>query len=528
MTSPGITTQALGLILKGPEQIENPGIVLLDYHDTATYASLWLNGLKSGKLQIHEQEIDLTDSTKQFLIIGNDPPDGIYDTRIPGLQSINFRSHFTATSWLAAWKVKFSPTQKEKEEDKAVEANTRIAVIDPRPTGMGQGAARALQTIFGARNASNSPLVPNATVLNEPSLTEICQWLKPIKPDTRTVNDNTPHIRELLKSTIWSELTSNREQHHALSNVLGAFLLSAQVGSGVPHPGDPWIQDYLLALVNACGFMAHTEQVSLQQADRESGPHQVWISKDQQNVIPGAVLIDDMADLWNRFVAGALGFYGRQRDRFAVLGRGNFNEAIQALPSRLAAHFDSRVAHISASALLAIESKVGDDFVLFLDLRLFSQTKGKVGETEDVFFQNLSDFGLKLLASKRNLPWLNEEEKDAMRLELETIIKAEGCSEGGRLPPLETLLPRIISLLDPTLPVVIFSSTHRTELIEPFRNYGNIITGFHKPVLSGLSDGWESAVNDMHRDFLEAMDRATAVLRVRRLLRPFQKPLLAN
>ena len=245
-----------------------------------------------------------------------------------------------------------------------------------------------------------------------------------------------------------------------------------------------------------------------------------------------------MGGIWEYFLRGATGFVGKTplgltgrsyRESLAVFGRENFTAAIQALPTRLAAHFDSRAGHLSATALLGAESKIGDDFVLLLDLRLFSHTKGQAGETERPFFTNLADFGLKLLDSRRSQPWLDEESRQAMRLELESLKAPAGCTGSSlSLPPPETVLPRLLSLLDPTLPIVIFSSTHRTELIEPFRDYGNIITGFHKPVLGGLSEGWELAVREMHRDFLDAVDRAAAILRVRQLLSPFQKNLLLN
>ena len=531
-TSPA---QALGLILHAPANTSNPDlapanqdIVILDYRDPVTFSDLWLNDLESPKASVDETQkvqrrIDLSDSFKQYLIIGNDPPDGVFDTEIPALTGINFRSHFTATSWLAAWKVKFSPTQQEKDKKKAFEANTRIAVIDPRESRYAQGAARALQSILGARDVSGHSLVPGATVLNAPGLANICEWLHDSKRDTRTVAKDTPDLRDLLKSTIWNELTSNREQHHALSNVLGAFLLSIQVGRGEMHPGDPWTQDYLLALVQALGIDATLDQVRL----KSHGGLQRWITPEQQKSIEGVVLIDDMADLWGYFLRGATGFAGEgvfernpartYRECLEVFGKDVFIKEMVALPGRLGAFFESRRSHLLAGDILGAESKLRENFVLFLDLRLFPTTEqGKLGEAEADFFKQLRDFGKILLGSKRNLPWTDAVERNALENELDHWADQATRGQDRNLAPRETLLPRLIALLDPTLPIVVFSSTHRTELIEPFRGYGNIVTDFHKPVVSGLVGDWPRMVREMHAAFLATIERASRTMRARR------------
>ena len=369
--------KALDGILHGPSPAKNSDVILLDYRHQQTFADLWLEGLKSANPTISGQPLDWSDATKQILLIGNDPPDGVFDTKLAGLVGINFRSHFTATSWLAAWKVKFSPSDKEKNEKKAVEANTRIAVIDPRPDGMAQGAVRALQTILGARDVSGHSLVPGATVLNAPGLANICEWLHDSKRDTRTVAKDTPDLRDLLKSTIWNQLTSDREQHHALSNVLGAFLLSIQVGRGEMHPGAPWTQDYLLALVQALGIDATLDQVRI----KSHGGLQRWITPEQQKTIEGVVLIDDMADLWGYFLRGATGFAGEgvfernpartYRECLEVFGKDGFIKEMAALPGRLGAFFESRRSHLLAGDILGAESKLRENLLDCTPLALY-------------------------------------------------------------------------------------------------------------------------------------------------------------
>jgi hypothetical protein len=490
LTSPA---KALAAILRGPSKTANPGIVLLDYRDPATFSALWLKGLESGEVEIDGQTIDLNDSTKQFLLIGNDPPDGIFDTKIPALAGINFRSHFTASSWLAAWKVKYP------------DSKTPIAVIDPRESRHAQGAARALQAILGAKDATGKSLVPGATVLNTPNLTDICRWLKPSEPDNRTVTKDTPHLRELFKSTIWNELTSDRERHHALSNVLGAFLL--------PFQAAPWetpelldilkkehpVAPFLLELVNACGGAAHVDKVVAEESE-ETGEYSEsevepdwWLADKQREAFSSAVLIDDMSDIWGLFVQLALGFVGAKRQNLLTIPTVDFREQMSELTDRLKKVIDNDES-LKPSDLIGDPHHNDPNFVLFLDLRL---------ELGSQFQVQIETLGKHLLNSNRNLPWLTEEGRRNLQTEL----------DAGKTN--ETLLPRLISLIDPTLPIIIFSSTHRSELIDPFRDYGNIITSFRKPILSGMTCEWKGIVADLRSYFISALQQAEMVLKTR-------------
>jgi hypothetical protein len=500
-TSPA---QALGMILHGPSKTANPGIVLLDYRDPATFSALWLKGLESGELEIDGQKIDLTDSNKQFLLIGNDPPDGIFDTKIPALVGINFSSHFTATSWLAAWMVKFS------------DSLSRIAVIDPRPASAASGVIQALQTIFSASGPDCLTLVPGATVLNAPSLETICKWLKPEKPDTRTLAKDATHLRELLKSTVWNELTSNREQHHALSNVVGAFLLRSELGGNeMPLAAE----SLLFALLHASSVITRPTTNPIP-----------WIDANLRARLGGAVLIDDMADLWAGFLRNALGFTDDDRstdfngitlaESIVTTPMGGFLEHIKDLPARLTDFLESNRQFLSAGDLLPGIHQVADHFVLFLDLRLF---EAKSGDAKGSFYRDIAAFGVFLLDSKRHLPWLDDERKNRLRDELLSFLEETRHDDSVPRLPAETLLARLLALLDPTLPIIIFSSTHRSELIEPFRGYGNLITTFRKPVLNGMTRDWPVIVAGLKADFASALDQAAKVLQARKVFASFRK-----
>lgn len=513
-TSPA---QSLGLILHGPTETPNPDIVLLDYRDPATFSALWLEGLESGGLSIAGQEIDLTDSTRQFLVIGNEPPDEIFKTDLPGLTDINFRSHFTATSWLAAWKVKWEgkfTAEAEKAQRSREAGNTaeeekrqrveerklpRIAVIDPGPAGSAQGAARALQTILSARDANGQPLVPGTTVLNAPSLETICQWLNPDPTDTRTLAKNTPHLRELLKSTIWNELTSNREQHHALSNVLGPIILSGKkidesCFKPVESDGENKNQEQAAAsdrvslllrrLLSTCGLVSWEDKKS---GEEPSSPSET--GQDLQ-----ILLLDDQAKQgWEEWVKGCLpeaaGTMNVAVDPTALV------EAISDALDPIKGSNEVITGYRNKDARFRLELPgfaAATHPVLLLDLRLFS---GKE-EAEREFLKTKLLPLVNHFTDKPDLAW------PGFSTHAHLFQRAKDAVENGKLKPdtdehheVLTWLPRVVALADMSLPIILFSSTGRRDLVEPFKPYGNIVTTFEKPRLNDLRASGDSGNN---------------------------------
>jgi hypothetical protein len=450
-------------------------ISVINYGDIGTFRDLWLNGLLSETPAINGIQFNWKDHNRQMLIVGNSPPDS--------LEASNISSHITAVSWLAAWKVKFP------------NATTQIAVVDPSKADLLGGASAALQTIFTARDSTSRPLVTNATVLSAPSLDTVCKWLT----NSKNVRHDTPsHICDLIKSTIWNELTSSREHNHALSNAMGAILLQAEVPAENEAALCNAPAEFLLQLVNACGIALDSQQ---------SLKPQVWLEAGLRREIPSAVLLDDMADLWAGFLKGALGI-----PNVHFLEGKTFKEEILNVPSRLINLVDEGTRRLSTLDLVPSVSRT-EDFVLFLDLRLFAEGEREISNR---FSEEFAKFGRRLLAARdsgRHLPWVDDAKGFS---ELESEL------DGELAHPRETLLPRFLSLLDPTLPIIIFSSTHRTELIDPFRDYGNIITAFRKPILTGLTADWASTLKELKADFISALDRAASILAVRKLLRQLE------
>ena len=79
-----------------------------------------------------------------------------------------------------------------------------------------------------------------------------------------------------------------------------------------------------------------------------------------------------------------------------------------------------------------------------------------------------------------------------------------------------TLLPRLIAQIDPSIPIIIFSSTGQRSIIDKFNDYANIITCFEKPrVLGYRSDDAEL----IRHNFETAIKQAMQFIEVRQRLR---------
>lgn len=511
---------ALGLILHGPTQTANQEIILLDYRDKKVFKALWLDGFKSGKARIerfgNEEEINLTDSTKQFLLIGNDPPDGIFDTSLAGLTGINFRSHFTATSWLAAWKVKFP------------EARTSIAVIDPRPIGQADGVARSLQAILSSRDTTGHSLVPGAMVLNTPRLEAICQWFKSALADTRTVARDTPHLRELLKSTIWNELTSKSEDHHALSNVMGPMILSGDkidpkcwedpVGDGEEQKqkrsanAANRCKHILRQLLSACGLVSWEDKKA---EDQESKPSET--GKDLQ-----ILLLDDQAKQgWEDWVKECLP--GAKDAMQVAVDPTTLVDAI----TKALTDDKGNLVHKDARFRLKLPGlENATQSILLLDLRLFS---GK-DEDERKFLKNQLLPLVNHFTGKPDLAWPGFLGSSSL------FQRAKALIEAGALKPdtdehheVLTWLPRVVALADMSLPIILFSSTGRRDLVEPFKPYGNIITTFEKPRLNDFrasGDSGSGVRSTCVASLRGAVDRARRWLKGREAINRIQNTKL--
>lgn|GEM_PF-4430605 len=136
------------------------------------------------------------------------------------------------------------------------------------------------------------------------------------------------------------------------------------------------------------------------------------------------------------------------------------------------------------SCSLDVEKDSAQLDVLVLDLRLFPpSTNTAPGEMERLFFAKLAQIAVRLLQKSP----LNS-------LLLSTLAQqAANRSLGHSVDPtVLALLPAMISTLDPSLPIVTFSSTQQRSVVAALRAYPNINTAFAKPMVSRYARNDES------------------------------------
>lgn len=466
----------------------HPNLFVLDYQEA--FPDLWLKALQNPDPSIAGQKVDWRNPKTTMVIVGLTPPQNLLAERNKCLEGINFSGHLTALSWAAAWRIRH---RKSQAKILVVDFSGNDSLVIPS----------ALKVLLASRNADGQSLIPQLALLSNPTLMDLLNWFS--ETECRTLDNS---MAALIQNTIWNGLTSEPGQHHALSNVLGALLLGFSVGRR-NHHNRSTVQDYLFALVHATSSKVGDSK----HPSAKTGEPEPWLTAGQQNLIHSAVLIDDLADLWSNYLSPALGLIGGKKGHFITTQRMNFKEHIKKLPNRLGKCLASGRRHLEANDLIPGNHELNYDFILFLDLRLFPGAP----QDGDELLKQIASVGIKLLESSRSLPWLTEEKsKEHFKRELESWAASANSPRSRKLPPPETILPRLLSLIDPTLPIIIFSSTRKNALISPFRDFGNIITSFQKPIMEEMGSDWNNQLPLLRLSFQDAIGKACRILNVRR------------
>jgi len=131
--------------------------------------------------------------------------------------------------------------------------------------------------------------------------------------------------------------------------------------------------------------------------------------------------------------------------------------------------------------------------VVLLDLRLFPDSGMHRASIDEIqFLERLAGIYRKVKTKGDWTLLAFEAAKDRL----------QGKSEN----PLQwALLPLLLCEADPSLPIVIFSSTHQRDISEALRSMPNVVTCFAKPLLSGYQ---EASVKQVRADLIEAIRRA--------------------
>ena len=103
---------------------------------------------------------------------------------------------------------------------------------------------------------------------------------------------------------------------------------------------------------------------------------------------------------------------------------------------------------------------------------------------------------------------------DILFLDLRLFGASETTTEADRTPvERHLLLPLLLSHVDPSFPIVLFSSTHQRSLLKPLAARPNIITDFAKPIVSGYSETTDAS--EAVRRLETAVSEALRLHRVR-------------
>ena len=144
--------------------------------------------------------------------------------------------------------------------------------------------------------------------------------------------------------------------------------------------------------------------------------------------------------------------------------------------------------------------------ILLLDLRLWPEVeeKSERNRLRQSFMSDLVDVCDHLKASDAS---------GSIRLLDPHFDRAylQACSlkEGRDVSELEALVlfPLLLSYYDPSLPIILFSSSHQRAVVEMVSHRPNIITDFAKPLLSGYGEGDTPSqlITDLHKALSKAM-----------------------
>jgi len=256
---------------------------------------------------------------------------------------------------------------------------------------------------------------------------------------------------------------------HSISNIVAPQVLLASTGvsSSSVHSS---IASSLRVLLEACGLLPDFDQMA-------RGP---WLAraKWESGAIRQFILLDDMEDLgWSDFLRGALDLREGELQSYGQ------NDVERFLNEQPFAH---------------------DGTVLFLDLRLFARSEWS---DEASFLMALAGYAKKQCSDNPSgsRPSFEDYEIAGVQRCAARKIKIEDSDYHIAL----TFLPRIISHVEPRLPIILFSSTGRKEIVERLRPYGNIVVEFEKPRFFG--DLSTSILMETQRRFLRALQNAARI-----------------
>jgi cold shock CspA family protein len=345
---------------------------------------------------------------------------------------------------------------------------------------------------------------------------------------SRETDDSTIDPAEELARSTWVNNLTKPEGRHAVSNLVAPLVLADGLGRKAEIVGHDSRRAALAQLLWTLGVL---ERKTTSGAWKSSPLNDPMVEDDIFGQFDRVrfLLVDDQAALGYHDVLASL-LFGDERsrkgkhesvsagedERFslrsltgpAVLVESLFETTGLSDGKQIVDWPQPRVLDTLAASSNE-ESEEGRAFdVLLLDLRLFGDS-ATVGDPETRFWNRLLDFYEQSNADQIDDPHLGRAEK-AARARIGRDASTSGdSSDLMRL----ALLPLLLSYVDPSLPIVLFSSTRQQAVVESLARRPGIITSFQKPVVSGYTE--EQSPHDYVTSLSDALTDALRLHEVR-------------
>lgn len=317
---------------------------------------------------------------------------------------------------------------------------------------------------------------------------------------------------------LWSTFLTKpieADDHHAIANLIGPMLLMGDTSQ------DDSNMQALRCLMEAIGLVPRKFRDGMEEDDVGTGRailregHAWYVKDSREKKLKLLVLDDQWRQGWGEVICRAVGvpYQSVAGDGSGLVSLGLNASGIEVKAAESAEWLIQKLEENGANDRrfkLSLDDDADAEELLFLDLRLFS---GKPIKDEANFIERLAHIAERFPAGGKS-PWPGFTADELSRVrEWTTLANENGATNELRNDPRYhvalTILARIISLVDLSYPVVLFSSTGKKRIVEPLRGYGNVITIFGKPEILVLN----------HNDYIEvARDQFSAAMKSARLI----------
>lgn len=455
---------------------------------------------------------------RPILIVWDSAPLGGSDNRDDRL----LEPHLTPLDWALSWSIK------RAREGADIPS---IVIVDARVDNRGNGWA---WTVRHQLIADMPWVTLTAPVVRTDGSRELYEWMMSLQTLDGKTNDNgvirhidgkwkivtawnsrkvEPFERTALSAlnNLWVASLSQSDEHHDINNIVTPLLLLRDPGE---LDGD-----------GAGAIYQRLHWTGLQLKPSEDGHNEYSFpiaEKREDENTTRLVVIDDQARRWAPLLANLLdveyrGFplrSGKTDETTAHIQR--ISEANAPFELWAADNLNAINKHLTK---LEIVEKSVFDRIQFTDGDVSGATNEILLLDLDLNTPNLVDY-IYIISVARSLdksgrsrhlwgqPLISEE------LDTEQWLNVGKGSKKWR--ELMVLPAKVLATVDPTLPIILFSSTNKRSTIESLRPFYNIVTGFEKPQL--LSGGRRDALVAAKTQLNAVLNNAKKILEVRKTI----------